>query len=88
MKYECMCVLHKDSDEAIFIDNLKKITNINFFNIEFIGLKKLAHSIAGEEFGKYVILKFEGSKAEETKLGNRLKYFNEVLKYIIIKEEV
>ena len=91
-KYESVIIINPNLEaEAIkaLLDKISKLINKNgtVSLVEEVGLKKLAYEIKKNKEGYYVIFKFEAKPESITELERVYRITDEVIKFIVVKEE-
>lgn len=93
MKYELMLIMKPMLTEDIRANVLKKIEDkINknkgkVTNQDLWGKRHLAYLIEGNEEGYYVVYNFELDQGKITEIDRELKFQNDILRYLLIKED-
>ena len=91
-KYESVIIINPNLEsEAIkaLIEKISKLINKNgtVSSVEEICNKKLAYEIKKNKEGYYVIFKFEANPESISELERVYKITDEVIKFIVVKEE-
>lgn len=92
-KYESVCIIEPNNDNAQISNILVKIQNkIAEFsdqpiNIENLGKKKLAYKIRKFTDGIYLIINFQCEPQYVTELERYYRITNEIMKFIVVREE-
>ena len=90
--YELTVLIHpdleSDLDKALVkVKNLISSNGGEIINKENWGKKKLAYSIAGEDFAVYVAMDLKLPAQAPQKISNTLNITDEVLRYLLVKAE-
>ena len=90
--YELTVLIHpdlkSDLDKALVkVKNLISSNGGEIINEENWGKKKLAYSIAGEDFAVYVAMDLKLPAQAPQKISNTLNITDEVLRYLLVKAE-
>lgn len=90
--YELTVLIHpdleSDLDKALVkVKNLISSNGGEIINEENWGKKKLAYSIAGEDFAVYVAMDLKLPAQAPQKISNILNITDEVLRYLLVKAE-
>lgn len=84
-KYDTVIIFRDEIDEDYIKEYVyNNIKCINSYN--YIGRKELAYKIAGQKFGKYVEVLWEGFTNDIKYTENEFKISDIVLKYITMNE--
>ena len=91
-KYESVVIINPNLEaEAIkaLISNISDLINSNgtVSSVEELGKRKLAYEIKKLNEGYYVVLKFEAKPELITELERVYRITDEVIKFIVVKEE-
>ena len=91
-KYESVIIINPNLEgEAIkaLIEKFSNLINKNgkVDSVEEVGLKKLAYEIKKNKDGYYVVFKFEASPDSIAELERVYRITDEVIKFIVVKEE-
>ena len=91
-KYESVIIINpKLEGEAIkaLIEKFSNLINKNgtVSSVEEVGLKKLAYEIKKNKEGYYIIFKFEAKPDSIDELERVYRITDEVIKFIVVKEE-
>lgn len=92
-KYESVCILTPDCLNEQISNMIVKIQNkISEFsdkqiNIENLGKKRLAYEVNNKTEGIYLITNFEAKPEDICKLDKFYKVTEEIMKYIIVRED-
>jgi small subunit ribosomal protein S6 len=93
MKYELMIILKPMLTEDIRANVLKKIEELvtkskgKIVNQDIWGKRHLSYIIEGNEEGYYVIYNFELEQSKIAEFEDHIKYMNDILRYLLIKED-
>ena len=91
-KYESVIIINPNLEAESIKALIEKISNLINNNgkvdsVEEVGKKKLAYEIKKNKEGYYVIFKFEANPELITELERVYRITDEVIKFIVIKEE-
>ena len=91
-KYESVIIINPNLEEEAIKALIEKISNLintdgKVNSVEEIGKKKLAYEIKKNKEGFYVIFKFEANPELITELERVYRITDEVIKFIVVKEE-
>ena len=91
-KYESIIIVNPNVDEAGLKALEEKFTGLINENgkvesVENMGKKKLAYEIKKNKEGFYVVFKFEANPELITELERVYRITDEVIKFIVVKEE-
>lgn len=92
-KFETIAIIKPEFDEKevngilerykkIIIDNGGKINEY-----EYLGKKRLAYEIKGNEYGNYINIMFESENQFVEELERKYKQDEDILKFIVVKRE-
>lgn len=93
MKYELMLILKPMLTEDIRANVLAKIEKVIKDNKgkvtkqDIWGKRHLAYLIEGNEEGYYVVYNFELESSKTAELEESLKYMNDILRFLLVKED-
>lgn len=93
MKYELMIILKPMLTEDIRANVLSKVEEVITKNKGKVtkqdvwGKRHLAYLINGNEEGYYVVFNFEMEKGQVAEVEETLKYMNDILRYLLVKED-
>ncbi|HRN86469.1 MAG TPA: 30S ribosomal protein S6 [Candidatus Dojkabacteria bacterium] len=93
MKYELMLILKPMLTEDIRANVLKKIDEYvtkaggKITKEDIWGKRHLAYIIEGNEEGYYVVYNLELDKSKVTELQNKLKFMNDILRFLLVLED-
>ncbi len=91
-KYESVIIINPNLEEEAIKALIEKISNLintdgKVSSVEEAGKKKLAYEIKKNKEGFYVIFKFEANPELITELERVYRITDEVIKFIVVKEE-
>lgn len=91
-KYESVIIINPNLEEEAIKALIEKISNLintdgKVSSVEEVGKKKLAYEIKKNKEGFYVVLKFEANPELITELERVYRITDEVIKFIVVKEE-
>ena len=91
-KYESVIIINPNLDVESIKALIEKISNLINNNgkvdsVEEVGKKKLAYEIKKNKEGYYIVFKFESKPESIAELERMYRITDEVLKFIVIKEE-
>ena len=91
-KYESVIIINPNLEEEAIRSLIEKISNLintdgKVSSVEEAGKKKLAYEIKKNKEGFYVIFKFEANPELITELERVYRITDEVIKFIVVKEE-
>ena len=91
-KYESVIIINPNLEEEAFKALIEKISNLintdgKVSSVEEVGKKKLAYEIKKNKEGFYVVFKFEANPELITELERVYRITDEVIKFIVVKEE-
>ena len=91
-KYESVVIINPNLEGEAIKALIEKISNLintdgKVSSVEEIGNKKLAYEIKKNKEGYYVIFKFEANPKLPDELERVYRITDEVIKFIVIKEE-
>ena len=91
-KYESVIIINPNLEEEAIKALIEKISNLintdgKVSSVEEVGKKKLAYEIKKNKEGFYVVFKFEANPELITELERVYRITDEVIKFIIVKEE-
>ena len=92
-KYESVIIVNPNLDEAgvkALEDKFTGLINENgkVESIDKMGKRKLAYEIKKQKEGLYIVFKFEAKPELISELERNYRITDEVMKFIVIKEEV
>ena len=91
-KYESVIIINPNLEEEAIKALIEKISNLintdgKVSSVEEVGKKKLAYEIKKNKEGFYVVFKFEANPELITELEREYRITDEVIKFIVVKEE-
>ena len=91
-KYESVIIINPNLEEEAIKALIEKISNLintdgKVSSVEEVGKKKLAYEIKKNKEGFYVVFKFEANPELITELERVYRITDEVIKFIVVKEE-
>ena len=91
-KYESIIIINPNLEEEAIKALIEKISNLintdgKVSSVEEVGKKKLAYEIKKNKEGFYVVFKFEANPELITELERVYRITDEVIKFIVVKEE-
>ena len=91
-KYESVIIINPNLEEEAIKALIEKISNLintdgKVSSVEEVGKKKLAYEIKKNKEGFYVIFKFAANPELITELERVYRITDEVIKFIVVKEE-
>jgi small subunit ribosomal protein S6 len=92
-KYELVCIVHPELDEAAFTGVVEKIkgwvveTGSSVDKVEIWGRKRLAYTIKKQREGQYVLFNLSLEPAATTTLDKNLRFLEPVIRYMLIVVE-
>ena len=91
-KYESVIIINPNLEAEAIKGLVEKFSNLINNNgkvdsVEEIGKKKLAYEIKKNKEGYYIIIKFEAKPEVITELERVYRIADEVIKFIVVKEE-
>ena len=91
-KYESVIIINPNLEEEAIKALIEKISNLintdgKVSSVEEAGKKKLAYEIKKNKEAFYVIFKFEANPELITELERVYRITDEVIKFIVVKEE-
>ncbi len=91
-KYESVIIVNPNLEEEAIRALIEKISNLintdgKVSSVEEVGKKKLAYEIKKNKEGFYVVFKFEANPELITELERVYRITDEVIKFIVVKEE-
>ena len=91
-KYESVIIINPNLEAEAIKGLIEKFSNLINNNgkvnsVEEIGKKKLAYEIKKNKEGYYIIIKFEAKPETITELERVYRIADEVIKFIVVKEE-
>ena len=88
-KYELVCIVHPDTDEAGFNGVIDKVkgwvdeTSGKVDKVDVWGRKRLAYAIRKQNEGQYVLFNLSLPTAATTALDQNLRFLEPVLRYML-----
>ncbi len=91
-KYESVVIINPSLEEEGLKNVVQKFTDLINQNgkvekVEELGKKKLAYEIKKNKEAYYVVYKFEAEPSHITELERQYRITDEVIKFIVVKEE-
>lgn len=91
-KYESVIIINPNLESEAIKALIEKISNLinnngKVSSVEEIGKKRLAYEIKKNKEGYYVVIKFEANPEFITELERVYRITDEVIKFIVVKEE-
>ena len=91
-KYESVIIINPNLEEEAIKALIEKISNLintdgKVSSVEEVVKKKLAYEIKKNKEGFYVVFKFEANPELITELERVYRITDEVIKFIVVKEE-
>ena len=91
-KYESVIIINPNLEAESIKALIEKFSNLINNNgkvnsVEEVGKKKLAYEIKKNKEGYYIIIKFEAKPEVITELERVYRIADEVIKFIVVKEE-
>ncbi len=91
-KYESVIIINPNLESEAIKALIEKISNLINNNgkvgsVEEVGKKRLAYEINKNKEGYYVVIKFEANPGFITELERVYRITDEVIKFIVVKEE-
>ena len=91
-KYESVVIINPSLEAEVIKSLISKITDLintkgTVNSVEELGNKKLAYEIKKNKEGYYVIIKFEANPEFISELERVYRITDEVIKFIVVKEE-
>ena len=92
-KYESVVIVNPNLEEESIKNLEKKFSDLintdgNVTSVEEMGKRKLAYEIKKQKEGFYIVFKFEAKPELISELERNYRITDEVMKFIVIKEEV
>jgi small subunit ribosomal protein S6 len=88
-KYELVCIVHPDQDEAAFAAIIEKVkgwiieSNGTVDKVDVWGRKRLAYTIRKQKEGQYVIFNVTLPPEATTTLDQNLRFLEAVIRYML-----
>lgn len=91
-KYESVVIVNPNLEEESIKNLIKKISDLintdgNIISVEEIGKRRLAYEIKKQKEGFYIVIKFEAKPELIAELERNYRITDEVMKFIVVKEE-
>ena len=91
-KYESVVIVNPNLEEESIKDLIKKFSDLinadgTVTAVEEMGRRKLAYEIKKQKEGFYLVFKFEAKPEIITELERNYRITDEVIKFMVIKEE-
>ena len=91
-KYESVIIINPNSESEAIKALIEKISNLinnngKISSVEEVGKKRLAYEIKKNKEGYYIIIKFEANPEFIAELERVYRITDEVIKFIVVKEE-
>ncbi len=91
-KYESVVIVNPNLEEESIKNLIKKFSDLinsdgNVTSVEEMGKRKLAYEIRKQKEGFYVVIKFEAKPELIAELERNYRITDEVIKFIVVKEE-
>lgn len=92
-KYESVIIVNPNLEEESVKNLIKKFSDLintdgTVASVEEMGKRKLAYEIKKQKEGFYTVFKFEAKPELISELERNYRITDEVMKFIVIKEEV
>ena len=92
-KYESVIIVNPNLEEESVKNLIKKFSDLintdgTVASVEEMGKRKLAYEIKKQKEGFYIVFKFEANPDLISELERNYRITDEVMKFIVIKEEV
>lgn len=92
-KYESVIIVNPNLEEESVKNLIKKFSDLintdgTVDSVEEMGKRKLAYEIKKQKEGFYIVFKFEAKPELISELERNYRITDEVMKFIVIKEEV
>lgn len=92
-KYESVIIVNPKLEEESVKNLIKKFSDLintdgTVASVEEMGKRKLAYEIKKQKEGFYIVFKFEAKPELISELERNYRITDEVMKFIVIKEEV
>lgn len=92
-KYESVVIVNPNLEEESVKNLIKKFSDLintdgTVASVEEMGKRKLAYEIKKQKEGFYIVFKFEAKPELISELERNYRITDEVMKFIVIKEEV
>ena len=91
-KYESVVIINSNAEEQGIKALIKKFSDLinsdgKVESVEEVGQKKLAYEIKKQKEGYYIIIKFEANPTLIAELERIYRIADEVIKFIVVREE-
>ena len=91
-KYESVVIINSNTEEQGIKALIQKFSDLinsdgKVESVEEIGTKKLAYEIKKQKEGYYIVIKFEANPKLIAELERIYRITDEVMKFIVVKEE-
>ena len=91
-KYESVVIVNPNLEEESVKNLIKKFSDLintdgNVTSVEEMGKRKLAYEIKKQKEGFYFVIKFEAKPELIAELERNYRITDEVMKFIVVKEE-
>ena len=91
-KYESVVIINSNTEEQGIKSLIQKFSDLinsdgKVESVEELGTKKLAYEIKKQKEGYYIVIKFEANPSLISELERNYRITDEVMKFIVIKEE-
>ena len=91
-KYESVVIVNPNLEEESVKNLIKKFSDLintdgTVASVEEMGKRKLAYEIKKQKEGFYIVLKFEAKPELIAELERNYRITDEVMKFIVVKEE-
>ena len=91
-KYESVVIVNPNLEEESVKNLIKKFSDLvntdgKVISVEEMGKRKLAYEIKKQKEGFYIVLKFEAKPELIAELERNYRITDEVMKFIVVKEE-
>ena len=91
-KYQSVVIVNPNLEKESIKNLIKKFSDLinsdgNVTSVEEMGKRKLAYEIRKQKEGFYVVIKFEAKPELIAELERNYRITDEVIKFIVVKEE-
>ena len=91
-KYESVVIVNPNLEEESIKNLIKKFSDLintdgNIISVEEIGKRRVAYEIKKQKEGFYIVIKFEAKPELIAELERNYRITDEVMKFIVVKEE-
>ena len=91
-KYESVVIVNPNLEEESIKNLIKKFSDLintdgNIISVKEIGKRRLAYEIKKQKEGFYIVIKFEAKPELIAELERNYRITDEVMKFIVVKEE-